>query len=243
MPASHPGCDRSGSRPERGSAWPPVGPSGSSATHSRGPVTLPAAMALRRATVSSPPPRSRAEVKPCCSISRANRAPSNARSMAVWVIWSSSALVRLGSFAEMCTCMSMKPGITVARLRSITSAPEGRWKPGVTDTIRSSRTRIVTFLRTSGETPSIRAPAWTATSRAEAELAKARLAISPAKSVRMVGEAPFPSVRYRTRGLPDAAPTAQHLRDSAPGLGASWAQGGLRCPSSLTSRRQRPRPM
>ncbi len=44
---------------------------------------VPAAIASRTATVSSPPPTSRALVKPCCSICRVYKAASNARSISV----------------------------------------------------------------------------------------------------------------------------------------------------------------
>ena len=108
-----------------GSLCPPVGPSGSNDTHSRGPATLPPAMAFFSATVSSPPPTSRALVKPCSSMARENTAASKAASRLVWVTKSSTALARLGSLAETWTWQSMKPGITVSWVRSTTSAPLG----------------------------------------------------------------------------------------------------------------------
>ena len=80
MPLDQPGSESPGSSPLRGSPWPAVGPSGSSENQSRGPAILPAVMASRTATVSSPPPTSRALVKPCCSMARTKTAPSKARS-------------------------------------------------------------------------------------------------------------------------------------------------------------------
>ncbi len=120
---AHAGSDRAGSKPLDGSLCPPVGPNGSSDTHRRGPETLPSSMACLSATVSSPPPTSRALVKPCSSMARLKAAASKARSRLVWVTASSTALARLGSLADTWTWQSMKPGITVSRLRSMTWAP------------------------------------------------------------------------------------------------------------------------
>ena len=136
--------------------WPPVVVSGAPALSTRGPGSVPAAIAsLSASTTKRVSPRSRTVVTPPSNDSTALRAPVRASSAADDV----SKAVRVTSWStshvnSRCTWASMKPGAIVCALRSLALALDSSSSSahGVMNSIRLPRSPMAVSV--SGSPPS-----------------------------------------------------------------------------------------